>query len=197
MKIEGKHISLLGLGVTSITAIIGILYYRNQAANNAAQADQNSGLGSFPYFQSAALPSSATGVEAGGVAAAGGGSTSSFDLNALATTQADLQGHISDNALQNDWVSFLSGNTNDIINSLSTAGYGTGGISASVTQKPGGGFFYNIGSTIVKGSPQATNSSPVINSILPPSAYSPLLTTSVSGGSVTGSPAWDWTSYGA
>lgn len=48
---------MLGVGISAIGVIAMILYYRHQ--QNAAQtAPANSGMGSFPYFQTAAVPSS-------------------------------------------------------------------------------------------------------------------------------------------
>jgi hypothetical protein len=93
-----------------------------------------------------------------------------IDLKSLATTQTDSQGHLSDNALQSDWTSFLTGNTSDVINSLTTAGYGTGGLTAEVTQTGLNSFLYKIGTSVVAGTKNATNSAPLVSTINPPNA---------------------------
>lgn len=61
MKFGPAHFSALGLGVTAIAAIAGIYFYRHASAKPAAAAD-TSGVGSFPYFQTAALPTGSGGA---------------------------------------------------------------------------------------------------------------------------------------
>lgn len=170
MKPEIKH-SLLGLGITAIVGIVGILYYKNAAANASANSDPTNALGSFPYFQSAALPSSVTGAAAGGVATDSGGASSigtGIDLNALVDAQTALQSQQSTDALQGNWVDYLSNATDDFVASLSAAGYGTGGLFANLQELAGGGFSFNLGSSVIK-SQNATGPASVVQSILPPS----------------------------
>lgn len=48
----------LGVVISAIGVVAAIWYYRSQAAASAAQANNNATMGGFPYFQTAALPSS-------------------------------------------------------------------------------------------------------------------------------------------
>lgn len=145
MKFEGKHFSALGLGITAVVGLVGIYYYKHQSDKAAVENGDTSG-GGFPYFQTASLPSSVTGADGSG--GASGGSTG-VDVNDLASMQADLQSHVSDNSLQSDWMGPLQQDTAGIIDALNKAGYGTSSLQANLSPKTGGGFNYNVMATSV------------------------------------------------
>lgn len=79
MKIAQHHISLAGVGIAGLAVVGMVLYYRH--TQNAAQtAPADSGMGSFPYFQTAALPSSGAGS---GVTAMTPAAASTLDVASL------------------------------------------------------------------------------------------------------------------
>lgn len=95
MKIAQHHISLAGVGIAGLAVVGMVLYYRH--TQNAAQtAPADSGMGSFPYFQTAALPSSGTGS---GVTAMTPAPASSLDIAGLLKGLTDSQS--ADNAANN------------------------------------------------------------------------------------------------
>lgn len=53
MQLAGKHVSMIGVGITAIAAIGGLLYYRSRSGSDTPAG---AGGGGFPYFQTAALP---------------------------------------------------------------------------------------------------------------------------------------------
>ena len=146
MQLQGKHVSAIGLVITAIAAIAGVLYYRQRAARDVVQ-EGGDALGAFPYFQTAAVPSSITGAGAGSSTGSGVG----VDLTAIAGMSSDLQMHVSDNSLQSNWLGTLGQNTQDLIASLTGAGFGTTALNANLTQKAGGGFNYNVTAFPIKG----------------------------------------------
>ncbi len=57
MQFAGKHVSMIGVGITAIASIAAILYYRGRSAAPVSDG----GGGGFPYFQTAALPGGGSG----------------------------------------------------------------------------------------------------------------------------------------
>lgn len=140
MKLQPKHVSALGLGITAVVGLAGLWFYKSQAAKSGSDASGTQ-MGSFPYFQSAALPSSITGDVAG---SGGGSALGGLDINGLAKIQSDLQSHVSDNSLQTSWIDSVTSGFSDLVGSLSSAGFGTAGLNAALDQKTGGGFNFNL-----------------------------------------------------
>lgn len=88
MKIAQHHVSLVGVGIAGLAVVGMVLYYRH--TQNAAQtAPADSGMGSFPYFQTAALPSSGAGSGAVSMSPAPAGSD--LDIAGLLKTLTDSQ----------------------------------------------------------------------------------------------------------
>jgi hypothetical protein len=58
MNLKEHHIAAIGVGISAVAALVAIYYYKTNSAAQAQAGTDNSALGSFPYFQTAALPSS-------------------------------------------------------------------------------------------------------------------------------------------
>jgi hypothetical protein len=119
------HVTMLGVGISAIGVVAMILYYRNQAANAAAQAAApDSGSGSFPYFQTAAVPSS-TG-DGGTVATTPTTDNSSIDslLTQLVAGQNTAQATQGAQSLTATLGSYLTGLVSQQSQQLSASGGG-------------------------------------------------------------------------
>jgi len=157
MKFEPKHVSLIGVGIAAVAAIVGIIHYRSQAQQAASDASNaTSGFGSFPYFQSAALPSSIGGASTGTSASTTGSGTT--DVSALLASASNLQA-----------TSFVGNLANAMADALGTSGNPSGLTRGFLTPNAsGGGFSFGVLSLpitsgrpldpFIEGDPFASNS---------------------------------------
>jgi hypothetical protein len=166
---ETKHISMIGLGVTAIGAIVGILYYRSRSN---ADASQDNAFTGFPYFQTAAIPGGGA-SDQGPVSSTvndGSGSNDTIDIGAILQSQKDLALIAANKEIslanidyatneQNNFFGLLgsaaSGQISRMSNPFLTQGYinktAAGGYTFAVETTPAGGLPYGG----LWGSPQA------------------------------------------
>lgn len=144
---------MLGVGISAIGVIAMILYYRHM--QNAAQtAAPDSGMGSFPYFQTAALPS---GSGSGDTSVASSPAAPSLDINGLIDkiTAASATSDTSANA--NNFASSFGSIIGDLLSQQATelsaipGGIGTPvALAGFANPLPGGGFTFGTAAAPVQ-----------------------------------------------
>jgi hypothetical protein len=149
MALKPIHVSMIGVGVSAIGVIAMILYYRH--SQNAAQtASPDTGMGSFPYFQTAAVPGGGGGD---GTTVAAAPAAAPLDVGALVTAlqagQASSDAASAQTSQAMNFSSEFASVAQTLLSQQATelsnipGGIGTPlALTAFATPTPGGGFSF-------------------------------------------------------